>query len=590
MTNTNSQINEDIIDLTDVVIVGAVNNAVGGVTGQTDNTVPPHVPSQDDIASQNTAGMNEASAAHSSQDISSDAVLDGMMEEFEQSQKVVAEELSENPSASIDSNDNLDLTQLDGLINSLDLDSDTDSPVDDDPFSDLDDSFNDILGEGSFSADFDAPEDISVEASAPSDADVNTFNLEDLDIVSEAQGLEDELDSIAADILDERPVAAANPVPENSGEVSAANDEMDVQSAPQDFSVESTDDFLSDLPDDLFTASPNEVSSVSPNALSSDLPDALPENLSNDLAPSIDADLPDDFSEDLSDIFNIPEPEADEPELKLDFKDANLAQALSYDENLSSILGEDSEPTTPIIPEALAEEEISEEVETIDNTMFAQSVDISEENEISSSTGSNELDADFTEFLENGPTDFAKDSAHTESAVSAEVNGNQAPTSSAVGTKNQDRIESLEHILDGFSTETSLRLDLLQSSINKLTQQFSSLESQVPASAVSEESDQTVIITKLEKRVSSLEARMMKLEEIFAEQKMLNDQLSSVLDTGAPSAANNDHLTTDVKTLRNDLDGVLERITSLESNMEKEVAIAAAKVLREEIIPLVSEM
>ena len=36
MTNTNSQINEDIIDLTDVVIVGAVNNAVGGVTGQTE--------------------------------------------------------------------------------------------------------------------------------------------------------------------------------------------------------------------------------------------------------------------------------------------------------------------------------------------------------------------------------------------------------------------------------------------------------------------------------------------------------------------------------------------------------------------------
>ena len=152
-----------------------------------------------------------------------------------------------------------------------------------------------------------------------------------------------------------------------------------------------------------------------------------------------------------------------------------------------------------------------------------------------------------------------------------------------------EHLMRLEGSLDTFSHETGARLDVLQTSVDSLTTKVSSLESQMNAGSANKATFDTEVVTKLEKRMSVLEGRMMHLEEIFAEQKMLNDQLSTILDADTSShAVAESKVELELELLHQELLAALDRITSLEDNLERDVAKVTAKVIKEEIIPLIS--
>ncbi len=89
---------------------------------------------------------------------------------------------------------------------------------------------------------------------------------------------------------------------------------------------------------------------------------------------------------------------------------------------------------------------------------------------------------------------------------------------------------------------------------------------------------------ELTNKVKFVEDRLAKLDDIFAEQKMLNDELAKKMDTQETS--NIDELQNKILLLEEQLKISNEKIANLEINLEKAVSLAAAKVLREEIIPL----
>ena len=86
-------------------------------------------------------------------------------------------------------------------------------------------------------------------------------------------------------------------------------------------------------------------------------------------------------------------------------------------------------------------------------------------------------------------------------------------------------------------------------------------------------------------KIKFVEDRLAKLDDIFSEQKMLNDELAKKIDTQI-EIPNVDDLQNKIQILENQLQVSNEKIANLEMNLEKAVSMAAAKVLREEIIPL----
>lgn len=84
----------------------------------------------------------------------------------------------------------------------------------------------------------------------------------------------------------------------------------------------------------------------------------------------------------------------------------------------------------------------------------------------------------------------------------------------------------------------------------------------------------------------SISDRLANFDDIFAEQKMLSDELAKKMDTQLESGNNTTMLENKIQELEAQLQISNDKIASLELNLEKAVSMAAAKVLREEIIPL----
>ena len=96
--------------------------------------------------------------------------------------------------------------------------------------------------------------------------------------------------------------------------------------------------------------------------------------------------------------------------------------------------------------------------------------------------------------------------------------------------------------------------------------------------------------------MQALEKRVATLDDIFSEQKMLNDELSKNLDSlmqnaGAQGAGSDQTAALEEKiaVLEGQLAEAQAKIAGLEENLEKAASLAAAKVLREEIIPLLGQ-
>lgn len=90
-------------------------------------------------------------------------------------------------------------------------------------------------------------------------------------------------------------------------------------------------------------------------------------------------------------------------------------------------------------------------------------------------------------------------------------------------------------------------------------------------------------------QLKSISDRLANFDDIFAEQKMLSDELAKKMDTQLENGSNTTILENKIQELEAQLQVSNDKIASLELNLEKAVSMAAAKVLREEIIPLLTK-
>ena len=407
MAGIKKQKDDDIIDLTEVVVVGAAKNkAVAKSLSPTQNN------------------------------LSSDDVLDNMVEEFEQSKQSAPKKETESLS------NGLDMSQLDDLMSSLNLEDEAEGFNAKESFIELDEVV-DAKKPGSKNS-FDEDEEIistpapisspSTKKQAASGKKADLLDLSDLDVSLDIQDIDEELNLIAADILDDHPVASK----EKATEPEPASEKAPAKAAD---------------------------------------PELAPEK-----AP---------------------------------------AKAVASERDIAP----EKSGTSPARP------------------------------------------------------------AKAPNEMSSEINGESG---------NRMRIEN---VLDDFSNKTTSSLGVLQESVNKIVAQVLSLESQIHSKPAEEPTVSKEIVENFEKRTSSLEDRVVKLEEGFAEQENLAAQASNIPDVDDSSSllqdeqlgdqSQDDQLQEELDEIRQDLAEALDRISSLEANMERDVTLATAKILKEEIIPFI---
>lgn len=146
------------------------------------------------------------------------------------------------------------------------------------------------------------------------------------------------------------------------------------------------------------------------------------------------------------------------------------------------------------------------------------------------------------------------------------------------------RISGLETRLSDFEQSSRSEIAALKSSAAQFSQMAEEFSDKLNAAA---ECDH------YQEKLQALETRIATLDDIFSEQKMLNDELAKTLEEQSSGSASLDNgsvqaLEEKVTALQQELTAAQEKIKLLEENIEKAASMAAAKVLREEIIPLLT--
>lgn len=169
------------------------------------------------------------------------------------------------------------------------------------------------------------------------------------------------------------------------------------------------------------------------------------------------------------------------------------------------------------------------------------------------------------------------------------------------------RVASLEQRLVGSDSKAQDSALELTYRINGLETKITELQEAVKAELITIKTESTRIdsiaeenktqenvqaVAGLMDKIQTLESRMATLDDIYSEQKMLNDELAKNLDTlmqnsvASGNSSQVQELEAKIAALEGELGQAQAKITALEENIEKAASLAAAKVLREEIIPL----
>ena len=179
---------------------------------------------------------------------------------------------------------------------------------------------------------------------------------------------------------------------------------------------------------------------------------------------------------------------------------------------------------------------------------------------------------------------------------------------------------SLEHRLIGsdskwqdYGLELNYRISGLETKITELEvaikEDFADIRSEIGAVSRPAESNgqqDTEALAQLTDKIRAIETKIATLDDIFSEQKMLNDELAKNLDSlmervdfasaASPERSEPSEISGGVQVLEekiafleSELAGAQAKIFDLETNIEKTASLAAAKVLREEIIPLLGK-
>lgn len=520
---------EEIIDLTDVVSVG--------ITGENNET--PRM---------------------------EDDVLDSLVNDFEKNIGAVsAPAANVESSESEESDEPLDLGKLDSLINSYNLDFDADNNQDEnneeiDPGMEVafveDDKPNfqaNFEDENSFipHSQKNSPEK-TLDAPDIDDKDIPSF--EDIDLPSLEDEQDSEIDLLTKDIIDGTNTEKNTDIQENIN-----------SDAPQAGG------------DDPFSAMLNEE--LVQQNMSSPKPQAAPAQ-----AAPINAEKPE-----MSPLDN-PEEEA----LKSDMADEG-AEEINEDV-LNGILNELSleheagEEVVPFAKEAPSEAKpihLKGDVSFIEAGGKEKSEDI-------------HLVQSASKVLASGEAYLEKFSGEKDDSVGAKIKNLSTKMFSleqrliAADSKVQDSMLELNYRINGLETKFSEAQDVVKTEI--LAIKSESANALAEEKSEQENAESSAAVTDLADKVQALEKRVATLDDIFSEQKMLNDELSKNLDSlmqnaGAQGAGSDQTAALEEKiaVLEGQLAEAQAKIAGLEENLEKAASLAAAKVLREEIIPLLGQ-
>lgn len=156
-------------------------------------------------------------------------------------------------------------------------------------------------------------------------------------------------------------------------------------------------------------------------------------------------------------------------------------------------------------------------------------------------------------------------------------------------SKAQDSALELTYRINGLETKITELQEAVKAELITIKTESARIDS-IAEENKTQENVQAV--AGLMDKIQTLESRMATLDDIYSEQKMLNDELAKNLDTLMQNSAASGNssqvqeLEAKIAALEGELGQAQAKITALEENIERAASLAAAKVLREEIIPL----
>lgn len=157
-------------------------------------------------------------------------------------------------------------------------------------------------------------------------------------------------------------------------------------------------------------------------------------------------------------------------------------------------------------------------------------------------------------------------------------------------SKAQDNALELTYRINGLETKITELQEAVKAELITIKSANAKIDSFTEENTIQKNSQENPnAVAELTEKIQALETRIATLDDIFSEQKMLNDELSKNLDALMNSALSDNSsqaLEERIAALEGELSQAQAKIASLEENIEKAASLAAAKVLREEIIPL----
>ena len=481
-----------------------------------------------DVVSVGNAGEKSASSAE-------DDVLDSLVNDFEKNLGSVSEsELAEEKE---ESDEPLDLAKLDNLINSYNIDFD----AEDENNHDENQGSQEIGAQDgmdvAFVQDDRAPMQPTTQPNGQMDmhenADIDEHDIpsfDDIDLPSLEEEHEDEIDVLTKDIIDGTNAAQKSP--------------EQAQAMAKQTAQETGDNSFSALLNE-------EVEQQSASMSAPQMPQTSPDE------KPLQSDMAEEADEINDDVFN------------------NILNELSLDH----------ETDEEVVPFA---QEVSPEAKPIHlkgdvSFIEAQNKEKGGE-EIHLVQSASKVLASGEAYLEkfNGEDDSvgAKIKNLSTKVVSLEQR--------LVGadSKAQDNALELTYRINGLET----KLTELQEAVNAELLTIKTVSAKVDSLAEEKEhegntQENTLGVSELTGKIQAIETRVATLDDIFSEQKMLNDELSQNLDNLMQHSGNSDasqvqQLEEKIAMLENELGQAQAKISALEENIEKAASLAAAKVLR----------
>lgn len=528
-----------------------------------------------------------------------DDVLDSLVHEFE----------GNSDKKNADEDNGLDLSNLDDLISSYNLNFDENSDQDNELDSDFDVLLKDIQNGGSEGENaVSQPQGIAPVAenediSGKADQDGFLRN-EDTEPFEE----DDEIDVLTRDIIN-----GAEPAADvlDLDEPLTENENKELEDVPDSFFDELDKQLAGGMQDSSEQHSGSENSAAMNLddifAAANEIPlerDAQEEDL-QDVGPREDRQVPrteaDNISKNLSSFGSVGEKEntsqnaetISEPPLKSDMA-GEEAEDIS-DEAFNDILNElslDHEVDEDVVPFAKDAAEENMPIRLNGDISFIENMEKEKPAEVHLvQSASKVLDSDEA-YLEKfeGEDESVGAKLKTLSSGLASLEHRLLGSDSKcqdMGLEINYRIGGLETRVSELEKNTKAELSYLNAALEK----FSQTAADVSAEKNSVLSDG---MEKLQEKVLGLESRVATLDDIFSEQKMLNDELAKTLDSQSLSANSSEDgqvnaLQEQVAALQKELEQAQAKISMMEENIEKMASMAAAKVLREEIIPLLTK-